>query len=73
VLGIDFSLKIPLIGIGAAARYFLPAVAARLATTVSFPPYSEVGNAVGAAIICRKALADLGEDTRCPPSSPGIS
>ena len=70
VLGVAFSLKIPLIGIGAAARYFLPAVAARLATTVSFPPCSEVGNAVGAAILCRKALADRGEDTPCPPSSP---
>jgi N-methylhydantoinase A/oxoprolinase/acetone carboxylase beta subunit len=73
VLGVDFSLKIPLIGIGAAARYFLPAVATRLATTVSFPPYSEVGNAVGAAVICRKALTGIGEDTLCPPSSPGIS
>jgi len=39
VLGVNFSLKIPLIGIGAAARYFLPAVASRLATTVSFPQY----------------------------------
>ena len=73
VLGVDFSLKIPLIGIGAAARYFLPAVANRLATTVSFPPCSEVGNAVGAAVICRKALTGQSEDPSSPPSSPEIS
>jgi N-methylhydantoinase A/oxoprolinase/acetone carboxylase beta subunit len=58
VLGVDFSLKIPLIGIGAAARYFLPAIASRLATTVLFPQYCEVGNAVGAALICKQTLAD---------------
>ena len=47
---IDFSLKIPLIGIGAASRYFLPGVANKLSTTVSFPPFSAVGNAVGAGL-----------------------
>lgn len=52
VLGVDFSLKIPLIGIGAAARHFLPAVAARLSTSVAFPKHCEVGNALGAAMIC---------------------
>ncbi len=51
VLGVDFSLKIPLIGIGAAARHLLPAVAERLQTSVSFPENCEVGNAIGAAII----------------------
>jgi len=51
VLGVDFSLKIPLIGIGAAARYFLPGVAKRLGTTVTFPDHCEVGNAVGAALL----------------------
>ena len=51
VLGVDFSIKLPLIGIGAAARYFLPAVANNLRTTVSFPEHCEVGNAIGAAII----------------------
>jgi len=56
VLGVNFSLKIPLIGIGAAARFFLPAIASRLATTVSFPQYCEVGNAVGAALICKQTL-----------------
>jgi N-methylhydantoinase A/oxoprolinase/acetone carboxylase beta subunit len=51
VLGVDFSIKIPLIGIGAAARYFLPAVAKRLGTNVTFPDNCEVGNAIGAAMI----------------------
>ncbi len=56
VLGVEFSIKLPLIGIGAAARYFLPAVAERLRTTVSFPEHCEAGNAVGAAIIGRGSV-----------------
>lgn len=51
VLGVNFSLKIPLIGIGAAARYLLPAVAEKLNTSVTFPQNCEVGNAIGAAMI----------------------
>jgi N-methylhydantoinase A/oxoprolinase/acetone carboxylase beta subunit len=51
VLGVDFSIKLPLIGIGAAARYFLPEVAKNLKTTIHFPEHCEVGNAIGAAII----------------------
>jgi hypothetical protein len=51
VLGVEFSIKIPLIGIGAAARFLLPRVAERLHTTVSFPDNCEVGNAIGAAMI----------------------
>ena len=51
VLGVDFSIKLPLIGLGAAARHFLPRVAKNLKTTVSFPHHCEVGNAIGAAII----------------------
>ncbi len=51
VLGVEFSIKIPLIGIGAAAPYFLPGVAERLRTTVTFPDHGEVGNAIGAAMI----------------------
>ncbi len=54
VLGVKFSLKLPLIGIGAAARYFLPRVAERLGTTVNFPKYCEVGNGVGAALLGRR-------------------
>ena len=48
---IRFALKLPLIGIGAAARCFLPGVAQRLGTTVIFPESCEVGNAIGAALI----------------------
>lgn len=58
VVGVDFSIKLPLIGIGAAARYLLPRVAERLQTSVSFPQYCEVGNAIGAAIICNENLND---------------
>lgn len=55
VLGVEFSLKIPLVGVGAAARFFLPGVAERLGTTVSFPEHCEVGNGVGAALLGRAA------------------
>jgi N-methylhydantoinase A/oxoprolinase/acetone carboxylase beta subunit len=51
LFSLQFSLKLPLIGIGAAARCFLPGVAKRLGTSVSFPEYCEVGNAIGAALI----------------------
>lgn len=53
---IEFQLKLPLIGIGAAARCFLPGVARRLGTTVRFPEHYEVGNAIGAALIGQDAL-----------------
>jgi N-methylhydantoinase A/oxoprolinase/acetone carboxylase beta subunit len=51
LFSVQFCLKLPLIGIGAAARSFLPGVAQRLGTTVLFPEYCEVGNAIGAALI----------------------
>jgi N-methylhydantoinase A/oxoprolinase/acetone carboxylase beta subunit len=51
LFSLKFSVKIPIIGIGAAARCFLPGVAKRLQTTVSFPDHYEVGNAIGAALI----------------------
>lgn len=54
VLGVKFSMKIPLIGIGAAAQYFLPQVAERLGTTVEFPEHCEVGNGIGAALLGMK-------------------
>lgn len=53
VLGVQFSLKMPIIGIGAAAKYFLPNVARKLGTTVEFPEHCEVGNGVGAALLCQ--------------------
>jgi hypothetical protein len=51
LFSIKFAVKIPIIGIGAAARCFLPGVAKRLQTRVSFPEHYEVGNAIGAALI----------------------
>ncbi len=51
VLGVQFSLKMPLIGIGAAAKYFIPNVAEKLGTNVVFPEHCEVGNGVGAALL----------------------
>ena len=51
VLDVNFLLKIPLVGVGAAAPYLLPRVAEKLGTTVIFPQNHEVGNGVGAAII----------------------
>ncbi len=48
---IEFNLKLPLIGIGAAAKSFLPGVAKRLQTKASFPNLYETGNAIGAALI----------------------
>ncbi len=51
VLDVQFRIKIPFIGIGAAARYFLPRVAERLGTTVEFPEHCEVGNGIGAALL----------------------
>jgi N-methylhydantoinase A/oxoprolinase/acetone carboxylase beta subunit len=56
VLGVDFSLKTPLIGIGAAAQYLLPEVAKNLKTTIFFPDFCEVGNAIGAAMIGMKEM-----------------
>ncbi|WP_310599636.1 hydantoinase/oxoprolinase family protein [Desulfobulbus sp.] len=54
LFSMHFAVKLPLIGIGAAARCFLPGVARRLGTTVAFPEYCEVGNAVGAALIAMR-------------------
>ncbi len=48
---LHFSVHLPLIGIGAAAPFFLPKVAERLGTTITFPDHYAVGNAVGAALI----------------------
>lgn len=48
---VRFTLNLPIIGIGAAARFFLPDIARRLQTTVSFPQHYAVGNAIGAALI----------------------
>lgn len=54
VLNVQFSLRIPLIGIGAAAKQLLPKVAEKLGTTITFPENCEVGNAIGAAFVGMK-------------------
>ncbi|WP_457575677.1 hydantoinase/oxoprolinase N-terminal domain-containing protein [Desulfomarina sp.] len=55
VLSVNFSLNIPLVGIGGSARYFLPEIAEKLQTTVTFPQHGEVGNAIGAALQVQKS------------------
>ncbi|NLB05588.1 MAG: hydantoinase/oxoprolinase family protein, partial [Desulfobulbaceae bacterium] len=51
LFSLRFALKLPLVGIGAAARSILPAIAERLGTTVTFLEHCEVGHAIGAALI----------------------
>lgn len=51
MLDLRFAARLPIVGIGAAARYLLPKVAQRLQTEVVFPAHYEVGNAYGAAMI----------------------
>jgi N-methylhydantoinase A/oxoprolinase/acetone carboxylase beta subunit/drug/metabolite transporter (DMT)-like permease len=47
-LGSQINLKIPIIGIGAPAKIFLPRVAAMLHTDLVIPDHFQVANAVGA-------------------------
>ena len=49
-LGVQFQLKVPLVGIGAPARAFLPPVARALNTEILFPEHYEVANAVGTVV-----------------------
>lgn len=49
-LGSKTALKIPIVGIGAPARIFLPPVARALETEIIFPDHYEVANAVGAVV-----------------------
>ncbi|MFI3271782.1 MAG: hydantoinase/oxoprolinase family protein [Pseudomonadota bacterium] len=51
LLRVQVGLAVPMIGIGAAARHLLPSVSHSLGTTSAFPPYYEVGNALGAALL----------------------
>ena len=49
-LGCQISLKLPLVGIGAPARVFLPAVADALDTEIIIPDHFEVANAAGTVV-----------------------
>lgn len=49
-LGVNFQLKIPIVGIGAPAPAFLTPVAPALNTTLIFPEHYEVANAVGTVV-----------------------
>lgn len=49
-LGCRIFLKVPLVGIGAPARAFLPPVAAALGTEILLPDHYEVANAVGTVV-----------------------
>lgn len=51
LLDITVRVRPRIIGIGAAAPFLLPEVAARLGTTAAFPEHYEVGNALGAALM----------------------
>ncbi len=49
-LGCRLELKLPLVGIGAPARVFLPAVAEILGAEIHFPEHYQVANAVGTVV-----------------------
>jgi N-methylhydantoinase A/oxoprolinase/acetone carboxylase beta subunit len=51
LLRVNVALGVPMVGIGAASRHLLPAVARALSTTVTFPGRYDVGNALGAALL----------------------
>lgn len=49
-LGCNIKLKVPIIGIGAPAKAFIPSVAEALETSILLPEYYEVANAVGTVV-----------------------
>jgi N-methylhydantoinase A/oxoprolinase/acetone carboxylase beta subunit len=49
-LGCRLELKLPLVGIGAPARVFLPAAAELLGAQIVFPEHYQVANAVGSVV-----------------------
>lgn len=51
LLRVNVALGVPMVGIGAASRHLLPAVAQALGTSVTFPARYDVGNALGAALL----------------------
>ncbi len=61
LFSVQFQLKLPIIGIGAAARAFLPGVARQLGTEVIFPDLFETGNAIGAALIGMRTTGQMSD------------
>lgn len=59
-LGCKISLKVPIVGIGAPAKAFLPSVAEVLGTTILLPEHYEVANAVG-TVVGNVMIAQEGE------------
>lgn len=57
LLDVSVRLAVPVVGIGAAARYLVPGVAARLGTRAVFPELYEVGNAKGAAALALRGMS----------------
>ncbi len=51
LLRVNVALGVSMVGIGAASRHLLPAVAQALGTSVTFPARYDVGNALGAALL----------------------
>jgi len=49
-LGCNIFLKIPIVGIGAPSKAFLPPVAEAMGTSIIFPNHYEVANAVGTVV-----------------------
>lgn len=66
LLRVNVSLGVPMVGIGAASRHLLPAVAQALGTTVTFPARYDVGNALGAALLALGEGDAAGEDATAP-------
>jgi N-methylhydantoinase A/oxoprolinase/acetone carboxylase beta subunit len=62
------SLGVPIIGLGASARTYYPAVGARLGTEAKVPEHAEVANAVG-AVVGRVALTVEGTVTSPAPGT----
>lgn len=48
LLGCELKVQVPIVGIGAPAATFLPAVGEKLRAPVIIPPHAEVANAIGA-------------------------
>lgn len=50
VVALDVGLALPVVGLGASAKSYYPAVGARLKCSMDLPEYAEVANAIGAVV-----------------------